>query len=69
MSDNPTHVLCDSIAECQVVLDDLDGGSIAAAEALKRIRAELGREGLKGTMWEVGYFPPDTPPPVAFADL
>lgn len=67
MSDDPAHVLCDSVAECQAALDDLDGGSISGAEALKRIRAELEREDLKRAMWAVGYFPADTPPPVVLA--
>jgi hypothetical protein len=46
----------------------LEGGLCYAADELVRKRAALMvEEGLLRAMWEVGYFPPDTPPPVTIA--
>jgi len=65
MMDEFTGTLCQSLSECQAVLQDLDGGTISSEEALRRIKVELSRQALLRATWEVGYFPPDTPPPVA----
>jgi hypothetical protein len=68
MTDEFTGVLCQSIDECQAVLADVDVGSISTAEALKRLRIELSRQELLRAMWDAGYLPQDTPPPVVVAN-
>lgn len=62
-ADNPAHVICDSIAECQAIIDDTKGGKHTKETAYDKIVSELGREGLLRAMHQVGYLPPDTPPP------
>lgn len=55
--------LAERAAEVQAILHDQEIDAITTNEALRRIRAVMVEEGLLRAMHEVGYFPPDTPPP------
>jgi hypothetical protein len=61
------HALCDCIAELSATLGDLAGGSLTQDQALAKIRGELARTDIMRAMWEVRYFPEDTPPPGVLA--
>lgn len=66
MSDLQQHAfaICDRVAEVQAILHDhLEGGKHSAAEVVAKVAALMAEEGLLRAMYEVGYFPPDTPPP------
>lgn len=57
--------ICERVAEAQALLNDhREGGKHTAAEVVARLDALFKEEGLLRAMWEVGYFPSDTPPPV-----
>jgi hypothetical protein len=61
--------ICDRVAEAQALLHDhTESGRFTAEELVGKLAALLAEEGLLRAMWEVGYFPPDTPPPVTIAD-
>jgi hypothetical protein len=45
----------------------LEGGRFTADEIARKLAALMNEEGLLRAMWEVGYFPPDTPPPNTIA--
>jgi len=47
--------------------DHLEGGRFTADEIVRKLAALMKEEGLLRPMWEVGYFPPDTPPPITIA--
>ena len=60
--------ICERVAEAQALLHDhLEGRRFTADEIVRKIAALMNEEGLLRAMWEVGYFPPDTPPPVTIA--
>lgn len=64
-----TFAICERVAEAQAILNDhTEGGRRTAAEVVKALAALFREEGLLRAMWEVGYFPPDTPPPVTIAE-
>jgi hypothetical protein len=42
-------------------------GQFTADELVRKLAALMAEEGLLRAMWEVGYYPPDTPPPVMIA--
>jgi hypothetical protein len=70
MSDIQRHTfdICERVAEAQTLLNDhVGGGMHTAAELVAKINALLSEEGLLRAMWEVGYFPVNTPPPVVEA--
>jgi hypothetical protein len=57
--------ICERVAEIQALLDDhLDGGILSAAEVVAKAQAVLADSALLRAMFDVGYFPPNTPPPV-----
>jgi hypothetical protein len=57
--------ICERVAEIQALLDDhLDGGKLSAAEVVAKAQAVLADSALLRAMFDVGYFPPNTPPPV-----
>ena len=47
--------------------EHLEGGRFTADEIVRKLAALMKEEGLLRAMWEVGYFPPDTPPPFTIA--
>jgi hypothetical protein len=60
--------ICERVAEAQTLLNDhLEGGRFTADELVRKLAALMAEEGLLRAMWEVDYFPPDTPPPVTIA--
>ena len=55
--------ICERVAEIQALLDDhLDGGKLSAAEVVAKAQAVLADSALLRAMFDVGYFPPNTPP-------
>ena len=65
MVDNPTWEICERVAEVQALLDDhLAGGKHSAADVVAKAQAVLSEPELLRAMFDVGYFPPNTPPPV-----
>jgi len=63
-----TWAICERVAEAQAMLHDhLEGGRFTADEIVRKLGALMKEEGLLRAMWEVGYFPPDTPPPITIA--
>ena len=70
MTDIKAHAwaICKRVAEAQALLNDhLEGGRFTADDVVRKLAAIMAEEGLLRAMWEVGYFPPDTPPPVTIA--
>ena len=62
---NPAHQICDRVAEAQALLDDHRfTRRYSDAELIRKLYALFSEQGLMRRMYEVGYFPPDTPPPV-----
>ena len=60
--------ICDRVAEAQALLhDQLESGRFTSDEIVKKLAALMSEEGLLRAMWEVGYFPPNNPPPVTIA--
>ena len=63
MADNPVWEVCERVAEVQALLDDhLAGGNHSAADVVAKAQAMLSEAELLQAMFDVGYFPPSTPP-------
>jgi hypothetical protein len=55
--------ICERVAEVQALLDDhVAGGKHSAADAVANAQAVLTEPELLRAMFDVGYFPPNTPP-------
>jgi hypothetical protein len=54
--DGPLGIILDAVAECQAQLHDDKLGVLAT------IRAEMEAPALLRAMFDIGYFPPRTPP-------
>jgi hypothetical protein len=55
--------ICDRMAEVQALLDDhIAGGKHAAADVVAKAQGVLSETELLRAMFDVGYFPPSTPP-------
>jgi hypothetical protein len=64
MADNPAWEICERVAEVQALLDDhIAGGKHSAADVVAKAQAVLSESDLLRAMFDVGYFPPNTPPP------
>jgi hypothetical protein len=64
MADNAIWEICERVAEVQALLDDyLAGGKHTAADVVAKAQAVLSEPELLRDMFDVGYFPPNTPPP------
>jgi hypothetical protein len=51
------------MAEVQALLHDhAEGGKYSAADVVARAQEILSESKLLRAMWDVGYFPPNTPP-------
>ena len=57
--DGPLGIILDTVAECQAQLHDDKPG------VLDKIRVELDAPALLKAMFDIGYFPPRTPPDTA----
>ena len=65
MASNPVWEICERVAEVQALLDDhLGGGKHLAADVVAKAQALLSEAELLRAMFDVGYFPPNTPPVV-----
>ncbi len=63
MVDNPVWEICERLAEVQTLLDDhVAGGKHTAADVVAKAQAVLTEPELLRAMFDVGYFPPNTPP-------
>ena len=63
MASNPVWEICERMAEVQALLDDhINGGKRTAAEVVEKAQAVLTEPELLWAMFDVGYFPPNTPP-------
>ena len=63
MVDNPVWEICERVAEVQALLDDhLASGKHSAADVVAKAQAVLSETELLRAMFDVGYFPPNTPP-------
>jgi hypothetical protein len=63
MVDNPVWEICERVAEVQALLDDhIAGGKHSAADVVAKAQAVLSESALLRAMFDVGYFPPNTPP-------
>jgi hypothetical protein len=63
MVGNPPWEICERVAEVLALLDDhVAGGKLSAAEVVAKAQAVLSESALLRAMFDVGYFPPNTPP-------
>ena len=63
MVSNPVWKICERVAEVQALLDDqLAGGKHSAADVVAKAQAVRSEAELLQAMFDVGYFPPSTPP-------
>jgi hypothetical protein len=63
MGDNPTWEICERVAEVQAMLHDhIECGKHSAADVVAKAQAVLSESELLRAMFDVGYFPPNTPP-------
>lgn len=57
--------ICDRVAEAQAILHDhSECGRYTPEEVVAKLDSLLCEEGLLRAMWDVGYFPEGTAPPV-----
>ncbi len=63
MATNPVWEICERMAEVQALLDDhLAGGKHSAADVVAKAKAVLSEPELLRAMFDIDYFPPNTPP-------
>jgi hypothetical protein len=63
MASNPVWEICEHMAEVQALLHDhSEGGKHTAADVVAKAQAVLSEAALLRAMFDVGYFPPITPP-------
>ena len=60
---HPVWEICERVAEVQALFDDhVAGGTHSAANVVAKAQAGLSEAELLWAMFDVGYFPPNTPP-------
>jgi hypothetical protein len=63
MASNPVWEICEHVAEVQALLDDhIKGGKYSSADVVAKAEQVLSEAVLLRAMFDVGYFPPNTPP-------
>jgi hypothetical protein len=63
MASNPVWEICEHVAEVQAMLHDhIERGRYSAADVVAKAEAVLSEAELLRAMFDVGYFPPNTPP-------
>jgi hypothetical protein len=64
MATNPVWEICERMAEVQALLHDhIECGKHSAADVVAKAQAVLSEAELLRAMFDVGYFPPNAPPP------
>ena len=64
MADNPVWEICERVAEVQALLHDhVECAKHAVADVVAKAQAVLSEPELLRAMFDVGYFPPNTPAP------
>ena len=64
MIDNPMWAIRERVAEVQALLHDhVECGKHSAADVVAKAQAVLSEPELLRAIFDVGYFPPNTPPP------
>jgi hypothetical protein len=64
MADNPVWAICERVAEVPALLDDhIAGGKHSAGHVVAKAQAVLSEPEMLRAIFDVGYFPPNTPPP------
>jgi hypothetical protein len=64
MATNPVWEICERMAEVQALLHDhVECDKHSAADVVAKAQAVLSESELLRAMFDVGYFPPNTPPP------
>jgi hypothetical protein len=59
----PAVSICERMPQVQALLDDhVAGGQDSAADVISKAQAILSEPALQRAMFDVGYFPPNTPP-------
>ena len=62
MVHNPMWAICERMAEVQTLLDDhIAAGKHSATDVIAKAQAILSEPALLRAMFDVGYFPPNTP--------
>jgi hypothetical protein len=62
--DIPVWEICQRVAEVQALLHDhVEFGKHAVADIVAKVQAVLSEPELLRAMFDVGYFPPNTPAP------
>ena len=57
------YAICERVAEVQALLDDhIAGDKRSAADMVAKAQTVLSEPELLRAMFDVGYFPPNTPP-------
>ena len=60
---NPVWAICERVAEVQALPDDhIAGGKHSATDVVAKAPAVLSESEMLRAMFDVGYFPPNTPP-------
>ena len=63
MADNPVWAICERVAEVQALLHDhVECGKHSVADVVAKAQSVLSEAELLRAMFDVGYFPPNTPP-------
>jgi hypothetical protein len=63
MASNPVWEICEHVAEVQAMLHDhIECGKYSAADVVAKAEVVLSEAELLRAMFDVGYFPPNTPP-------
>jgi hypothetical protein len=67
MVNNPVWKICEHMAEVQALLHDhAECGKHTPADVVAKAQAVLSEPELLRAMFDVGYFPPNTPPGTRF---
>ena len=70
MASNPVWEICERMAEVQALLHDhAECGKHTAADVVAKAQTVLSEPELLRAMFDVGYFPPNTPPGTSILSL
>jgi hypothetical protein len=67
MASNLVWEICERMAQVQALLHDhVECGKHSAADVVAKAQAVLSEPELQRAMFDIGYFPPNTPPGTRF---